>query len=212
MTSRNRLSAVALIAGSMAGLTTMALHPNGRDVVQNALDGGTNTLANAIHALALVAQPLLLAGTLHLTLTLRVRREVAVLGYMFFAMASIAAMIAAMASGFIAPTVASYLGEADVAKQAMLMNVFRYTGVLNQAFAAMYVLFMGMALLLWSGAMLAGRDFSRGLAVFGLVLGALLFAGMLGGKLVLDVHGFGLVVLGEAVWMTWAAARMWRRA
>jgi hypothetical protein len=210
--SSNRLASIALIGGSIAGLVTMGLHPSGRDVIRNGSSGQANTLANAIHALALLAQPFLLAGTLAVTAELRRHRGFAILGYIFFAMASIAAMIAGIASGFIAPGVASAFADADAQNLAMLMTVFRYTGVVNQAFAEAHVMFASAALFAWSGAAYAGREFDRGFAVYGLVIAALLPLGLITGTLQLDVHGFGLVVVGETAWMVWAAAQLWRRA
>src|SRR5712671_3294624 len=101
--SNDRTAAIAIFAGIVCGLFTMALHPTGRDVVHNASAGTSNALVMAVHALALIGQPLLLAGTLQLTL--RLRRDLAVGGYAFFALASVAVVVAVVASGFISPSV-----------------------------------------------------------------------------------------------------------
>jgi hypothetical protein len=210
--STDRSAAIALIAGSAAGLLTMGLHPSGHDVIRNASTGQVNALANAVHALALLAQPLMLAGTLVLTLKLRTRRDIAVVAYLFFAMASITATVAGVASGFLAPDVVSGMAGADAPAQAMMMNMFHYTGLLNQTFAKMHVMFVGIAFFAWSMAMLGGREMTRGLAVYGMIVGVLLPVGVVSGHLTLDVHGFGLVVLAESVWMVWVAAQLWRSA
>ena len=208
----DRSAALAIIAGSLAGLATMALHPTGRDVVQNASAGGTNSLAAAVHWLAIVAEPLVLAGTLALTLRLRAQRDIAIGAYVFYAVAGVRVVMAAIASGLVAPGALRGMRDADEATRALMMSDLHYTGLLNQAFAAVYVVFSAIAILLWSAAILGGggRELPRALAVYGLLLGAVLLLGVASGHLRLGVHGFGLVVLGEAVWMIWAAASMWR--
>jgi hypothetical protein len=207
----DRTAALALVAGSVAGLVTMLLHPTGHDVVRNATAGGTNALNTGVHALALLAQPLVLGGALALVLRLRARRDLAIGAYVFFAMASVAVIIAAAASGFIAPAVVRRIGEADAAARAGMMGALGYTGMLNQAFARIHVMFSSVAILLWSIVMLAGRELSRALATFGIVLGAALLAGVLTGALRLDIHGFGLVVLGQGAWFGWVAWHLWRQ-
>lgn len=215
----DRVAAVALLAGSLGGVVTMALHPTGHDFLRNAAAGEANTLGTAVHVLALLAEPLLLAGTLALTRRLRVGRDgagdVAVGAYVFYAMAAVAILVAAAASGLVAPGVVRGLATADEPTRATMMTALHYTGLLNQAFARLSVLFGGVAILLWSGAMLPsreppGRALPRALAGYGLLLGAALTLGAASGHLRLDVHGFGLVVLGESVWMVWVAAHLWR--
>src|SRR5687768_3345602 len=77
----DRTAALALVAGSLAGLVTMVLHPTGRDVVHGASVGGANVLNAAVHGLAIGAQPLVLAGALAIVLRLRARRDLAVGAY-----------------------------------------------------------------------------------------------------------------------------------
>lgn len=209
--STDRTAATALAIGSLAGLVTMALHPTGRDLAHSA-SGAAYTLATGVHVLAMLTQPLLLAGTLALTLRLRARRDVAIGAYTFFALASVAVVIAAAASGLLAPSFLRGLSRGDDAERAAMMSALHYTAHLNQAFATLFVMFSGVAILGWSWAMLAGRELSRALAIYGLVLGAALLLGPASRHLRLDIHGFGAVVLGEAVWMAWVAAHLWRAA
>jgi hypothetical protein len=209
--SNNRTAAVALIVGSCAGLATMALHPTGHDVIRNATAGESNALVVGIHTLALLGQGLLLSGTLALPLVLHQRRGIATGGYVFYALACVAAILAAGASGFVGPSAVHGLAEADQATRAMMINNLYYTGLLNQAFARIYVLFSASAILLWSFAAVKGRELTRPLGIYGVFLATLLLLGVLGGQLRLDVHGFGLVVLGEGIWLIWAAAQLWRR-
>lgn len=206
----NRSAAFALIAGTIAGLITMALHPTGHDVVANASGGGANALNMAVHSLALFGQPLLLAGMLAVTLQLRASRDLAVLAYICFAFAVAAVMIAAVASGFLAPEMVRGIGDADDVRRTAMLDDLRSTGALNQAFAKVYVVFSGIALMLWSAAILRERTMARGLAVLGALTGVIQVIGVLTGWLRLDIHGFGLVVLLQGIWLIWLARHLWR--
>jgi hypothetical protein len=81
----------------------------------------------------------------------------------------------------------------------MLGNL-RYTGMINQAFAKVYVILAGAAITLWSLAMLAEKARARALSIYGIVLGVVLFVAIALDELPLDIHGFGAVTLGTGVW------------
>ncbi|HSJ65875.1 MAG TPA: hypothetical protein VK922_18480 [Gemmatimonadaceae bacterium] len=207
----DRSAALALVAGSLAGLLVMALHPTGGEVSREAAAGGSMFLVQAVHWLAILAQPVLLAGTLALTLRLRARFAIAVGAFIFFAVAGVVVLIAAAASGLVSPGVLRGMHDAGDAGAAMtVQNFLHYTFLLNQAFARIYVVLGAVAIALWSWAILGGRELPRALAVFGLLLGTALLAGLASGHLTLGIHGFGLVILGQSVWLIWAAAALWR--
>ena len=208
--SPHRTASFALIAGSLAGVATMAMHPTGQDLVRNATAGEANLLVTAAHSLALVGQVLLLAGALALTDRLRARRDLAVGGFVFFACGSVAVSIAGIASGFIAPLVLRGMNAAGEAARLAMMNDLHYTSAINQAFAKVYVMLAAAAFLLWSVAILAGREIHRGLGVLGIVLGSAMLLGLSSGHLRLDIHGFGAVVLGQTLWFMWAALLLLR--
>jgi hypothetical protein len=147
-----------------------------------------------------------------LTLHLRERRDLAVTGFIFYALASMSVVVAAAMSGLVFPAVLRGVQQADAPARVIVTSLLRYTGLVNQAFAAIYVVFTGIAILLWSSAMLASRHLPRALAHYGLVLGVLLVAGVLSGHLALGIHGFGAVVLGVGIWMMWSAHRLWGHA
>ena len=66
-----------------------------------------------------------------------------------------------------------------------------------------------MAIALWSSAIWTKRR-ARGIAVYGWVLAAAAIAGIFSGWLRTDVHGFGMLVFGQAIWFLLVAERMWR--
>ena len=206
-----RSAALALSAGSLAGLLVMALHPTGGEVSREAAAGGSMFLVQAVHWLAIVAQPLLLAGTLALTLRLRARRPIAVGAFAFFTVASVAILLAGAASGLISPGVHRGMHDTgDAGAMTSMQNFLHYTYLLNQAFARIYVVLGALAIALWSWAILGGRELPRGLALYGLLLGGGLLVGRATGQLTLGIHGFGVVILGQSAWMIWAAIALWR--
>lgn len=210
--SSDRSAALALVTGSLAGLVVMAFHPTGGEVSREAAGGGAMTLVQAVHWLGIVAQPLLLAGTVALTMRLRARRAAAIGGLAFFVVASCAVVIAAAASGLISPGVLRGMHAEGSTAMAASENALHYTWLINQAFARVYVVLAAIAIALWSWAIVGGREMPSALGVFGLLLGTVLLAGIASGHLTLGIHGFGLVVLGQGVWLIWGAIVLWRGA
>lgn len=208
--TRDAKAGVALMCGSLAILATMALHPTGADTLHNAGTGAPNTLARAVHALAIAAMPLLLAGMLAVTWRLRERLELAVLAYMAYALGMVAVMIAAAMSGFIATGLADTIPGLMGAVRDGAMQQFHYTGALNQAFAKIYVCLTGSAFLLWSVAMRDTGAFPRALSWLGVVVGVVQLIGIGSGMLPMNIHGFGAVVLAESVWVFWVARVLMR--
>jgi hypothetical protein len=210
-TTRHRTAGAALIAGALAGLVTMAFHPTGQDVVSNATSGGHNVLAVGVHVLAMAGVPVLVAGLLALTALLaRTRESLAYAGFVLYVMASVAVLIAAVASGLISPSLAAGLADADDATRAIIHSQMHYTGDVNQAFAKVYVVASAAAILLWSVAMLRTPVFSRLLAWWGILVGVLLALGMASGHLTLGIHGFGLVMLAQATWLVATGVQLMR--
>lgn len=208
-TSTDRSAAIALLAGTAAGLATMALHPTGHDVVQKASLGMSNVLVTAVHGLAVVGQGLVLAGLLALVQRLRARRDLALGGYVFYALGSFAVIIAAAASGFLSPMTVRGIGDADAAERAMALSSLHYTGLINQAFAKISVLLTGVALLGWSVAIVRDRELDRRIGIYGVVLGSAMLVGIMTGYLRLDIHGYGMVVLGQGLWFVVVARELW---
>jgi len=199
----NRKASLALILGSLAGLVTMTLHPTSRDVLASLAGGGHGNLNKGVHALALLAQPLILMGTLVMTLRFTKQRDLAVAAYVLFAWASIAIMMATAASGFIATEVLA-TGVNQRATPDAVRSALQYTGILNRTFASVYIFFGSLAIMVWSVAMLRANEFSRALAVYGLISGLvsiLVGANSLGRT----IHGFAIVVVSQGVWFLWVA-------
>ena len=209
-TGYNRAAALALLVGSAAGILVMATHPTGRDVVHNASTGGSNALVSLVHAVAIIGEALVLSGALAIVARLDARRDLATAGYVFFALGGVAVIIAAVTSGFLAPATVRGIADVDAVERAGMLNDLHYTGMINQAFVRMSVILTGVALLIWSAAIIATKAFTPGLAVFGIVLAAALLIGVGSGYLRLNIHGYGLVVLGTGLWQVLIAMALWR--
>ena len=210
MTSRNNGLLVTVVGGLLT-LGVMLLHPTGADAVADAGGGGRHVLAlaRAVHAVAIGAIPLLLAGMTALSWRLRARPELAVSALICFALASAAVTVAAAMSGLVAPAVLERLPAAGDPLREVALRQLHYTGLLNQAFAKVYVGLTGAAFVLWTFAMRGDRAFPAALRWYGVIAGVLPLIGVAAGHLRLDVRGFGLVVLLHATWMM--AAAWWAR-
>jgi len=203
----NARAGLAIIIGSVAGLATMAMHPTGHDVIASAAAGDGNLLNVGAHSLAIAGEALLLAAMLAVTARLSSARDLAVTAYVTWALATFCIIVAAVASGFIASAVAADAAELEGAARDLLMNSYHYTGEVNQAFAKVGVSLSGVAIILWSVAMIR-TGFSRALGWYGISFAALVLAGLGTGHLRLDIHGFGAVMIGQSVWMIWTGTLM----
>ena len=115
-------------------------------------------------------------------------------------MASVAVMIAAVASGLLAPGLAGQMVASSGTEHDLAAAFFHYTGSINQAFAKVYVVAASMAILLWSAAILAHGRLARAAGAYGVIVSVLAVLALAIGHLRLDVHGFGAVVLAEGAW------------
>jgi len=91
------------------------------------------------------------------------------------------------------------------------MSALRYTRLINQSFALIYAVLTAAALVIWSSALLLGRDGYRRLAIYGLVVGPLLLVVVVGGILPLNVHGFGVIIGVQGIWCLSVASLLWVR-
>ena len=205
---RGTLGGTAMIAGAIMGLVTMALHPTGHDVARD--PGGQGALTLAVHSLALFGVPLAFYGALVLTRRLSREGELAELALAFYAAAMLATVMAATASGFLAPPLIGRLAGLDGDAGLATAAVLRYNGAVNQAFARILVAASSVAIGLWSIEILRTRLMRRAWGWYGCVVAALALAALLSGHLRLDVHGFGAVVLLQAVWLVAVGAELRR--
>ena len=196
--TRDAMYGGSLIAGALAGMTTMLLHPTGSQLIADVQH--VAPIGLAVHALALAALPVSFFGAIGLTRTLGGDGDAALAALVAYGMASVAVMIAAVASGLLAPALAAQMVATTGADHDFAKAFFQYTGMINQAFAKVFVVAASAAILLWSWAILAHGRLARAAGVYGAIAGVLVLLVVTIGHLRLDVHGFGAVVLTQSVW------------
>lgn len=200
----SRVSA-ALIVGMLGSLVVMALHPTGQDVVASAAAGGRDVVARAVHAFAIGLQPLLLAGYLGLALMLP-SRDLAVLGVVTYAVGTSAVVGAATLSGLVITPLLEQSVTATGTTQEIILAQIRFAFSMNQSLTKVFVALGGIAIACWSIAMKGDARFPAAVRWLGLLVAIVGVGGIAAGQLALDVRGFGLIVLGQAVWTCWVAA------
>jgi hypothetical protein len=184
----DRLSALALIAGSCGLIITMTLHPTGR--VANAQMESMLRLLIAVHALAIACIPVLFLGVWGLSRRLGYSDRIAVSGLVVYALALLAVMNAAVADGLVNPGLFRQFVASAASRQTAdsWRMISRYNFFVNQAYAQVYVAASSVALLLWSVSALRSKSYGRGLGIYGCILGPLTLLALFSGHLSLDAH------------------------
>lgn len=202
---------LALLVATVAMAITMSLHPSGAQLLNDY--AGTASRNLVAHGLALLAVPFTLMGALGISR--RIAREgagaTADLAGLTYLVSNVAVLIAGTASGLIAPAIAQRLQLPDPATEAVWRTLFRYTGIINQSFATLYVVGLAMSVLLWSIGIWRSAAFARWIAGSGALLSVGLLVLLAASRAHLDVHTFGLVALLQGAWMLAVAWPMLRR-
>lgn len=196
---REALGGWSMIAGAVSGLVTMAFHPT---------DAGQAALTLAVHGLALFSVPVTFYGGWVLTRRLSAGGALPELALAFYGVAAVAALLAATASGLLAPDLIARAAGLDDAARAS--GVMYYNHALNQAFAKVLVAGSSIAIGLWSVAITRTRLMRRAAGRLGCVVAALVLLALFSRHLTLDVHGFGAVVLVQAIWLVLVGSELRR--
>jgi hypothetical protein len=193
-----RRSGLALIAGSAGMIITMIFHPTGK-VGPGEVDAMVRMLI-AVHSLALASLPVVFLGACGLTRRVAAADRIEIVALVLYAVASVAVMNAAVFDGLLAPNLIRQIVTATPATIDGWRMVFHYNSMLNQAFARLYAVASSIAIVLWSASILRGGSLGRGVGVYGCVLGPITVIAVASGLLNPDVHGFGLLIFGQALW------------
>jgi len=204
------MCAIALTAGSAGMIITMTLHPTGHDLLAAGRFAAMTQLATATHALGIMSAAVMFLGALGLSHHLGWSDRISIAALALYGLATITIINAAIASGFIAPAIGRRMVDAEAPNTDGWRIAFQYTGLLNQGFATVSVVGSSLAILLWSLSILRRNALSRGVGIYGCAIGPLIIIGVLSGRMRLDVHGFGAVVLAQAIWLVTVAAQLWR--
>ena len=189
-----------MILGSVGGIVTMALHPTGHDLLASGAFDSVARLNVAVHALAIASVPATFFGALALSRRVATPDRLSIGALVVYGYAAVAVLIAAAASGFVAPAVGREMMGASGTAKEFLHAQLDYNHELNQAFAKVFTIGSSGAIALWSIAILRTRALAGWLGLYGLVIGTATIVALVSGHLRLNVHGMGLVVLGQAIW------------
>jgi hypothetical protein len=208
----DRMGGIALIVGTVGTLVVMALHPTGHELAEaGSRFASIARLTAGVHGLAIALMPVSFLGGLALTRRLASPDRLAIMAVVFYGFAMVAGMGAAAVSGFVAPDLVARMVGAEASAAGGWDIALTMSGRLNQAFARILVAASSAAIVLWSAAMLRSRALGRSVAIYGLVVGPAIVGALLSGHLTLDVHGFGLVVVAQAIWLVTVGALLSKR-
>lgn len=209
--STDRLSGLALIAGSSGLIITMSLHPTGK-VAAKQLESMIPMLI-AVHALALACLPVMFLGAWGLSQRVAGRDYLAVTALVVYTFALLAVMNAAVVDGLVTPGLLRQIVAAGGAQSAaegwQMMSYYNF--FVNQGYAQVFVAGSSAAIVLWSVASWRAKVLGRRLEVCGCILGAVTLIVLFSGYLNLDKHGMGVVIFGQAAWFIAAGAMLWRK-
>jgi hypothetical protein len=201
--------AAALGVGVLLAFGVAATHPTGHE------GGDPHALAllsGAVHAIAVFGQALLSFGALAMTRTVwREDHAGAWFAFILFAFGSVAAISAAMMSGFITPLYTTAPAGASAALLDVLHELARLSMRINQAFGFTHQFFVAGAVLVWSLCWPRGGAGAAALQIGGIVagLGSLaLLSWLLYGGHRLNPHMFAVVTIAQALWLLGAAAAL----
>lgn len=207
----NRKAGIALIAGAVGGIVTMAVHPHRADSMTPDQIPHLVVTSGLAHSLAIVSFVVLFLGACGLTRRIAGPDRLAFAGLVVYGFAAVAVMMAAAVSGFVMPHI--LLDEVSDARaaapqwQIVAASIFQ----INQAFAGIFSIGLSAAIVLWSVSIVRNGGLPRWIAVYGCVAAPLFAVLVVVGHVRMDVHGMIVLVLIQAVWYVGAGVVMCRR-
>lgn len=207
----DRKSGIALIAGSLGGVLTMAMHPTGAASLTADQVARLMRASAVPHSLAMVSCVALFLGACGLVRRIAAPDRIAFAAIVTFGFACVAVFIATAVSGFIVPNIWRHMARDVPAAAQQWKMVIDGIFQINQAFANIYSVAVSLAIVLWSISTLRNGGLGRGVATYGCVIGPLIIAAIVIGHLRMDVHGMAAVVLGQSIWFVVVGAQLCSR-
>jgi hypothetical protein len=205
-----RKSGIAIIAGEIGAIITMAIHPVGQASITVEQANRLAIISGFAHSLALVSVLVTFIGAIGLARHLWSDDRYSLAALVTFGFACVAVMIAASVSGFMTPTLLKHMLRDDPSATHQWHIVIDALVQINQAMSKIYSVGTSLAIVLWSVAALRNGGLNRALAIYGVVIAALITILIAAGHLRLDVHGMAIVAFTQALWFVFAAARLYR--
>ena len=206
--SHDPVSGALLVAGALAGVVVLAMHPTGHGLAQDFEPQAR--IGVLVHALAIASVPVVFQGLLGLKRRLG-PSHLATSGLIAYGWAGVAVLTAAVMSGFVSTALIGDMRQAgDETARNLAHGLADYSFLVNQGFAKVYLVSSSVAILLFSAAMLATRRMAAALGAAGATIAALILLLFGVGHLRLDVHGFGIMTIAQSTWFAAAGALLWR--
>jgi hypothetical protein len=205
-----RKSGIALIAGSIGAIVTMAIHPVGGGSITAEQANHLAIMSGVAHSLALVSVLVTFLGAFGLARHLASDDRLSFAAIVTFGFACVAVMIAASVSGFMTPNLLKHMLRDDPSATHQWHIAIDALFQVNQAMSKIYSVGTSLAIMLWSIAALRNGGLSRALSIYGIVISIAITIGIAVGHLRLDVHGMTVVAVTQSLWFLVAAAQLYR--
>ena len=199
-----RKAGLALVAGTLGGFVTMAVHPTSHS-------SNLAIVSGAAHSLALVSVLSLFLGTFGVTRLLNGSDRLAICGLAVFGFALVAVLNAAAVSGFVIPGIMRLMEKASPSAEPQWRIVIASIFQINQAFSRIYSVATATAIILWSAAAMRRGGLPRALAIYGCLVAPIVALLVIAGHLRMDIHGFAIVVVSQGIWFFATGITMVRR-
>lgn len=193
--NKDKVSGIALILGSIAMVVTMVLHPTGHD-----LFAGRIMLTIVVHTLAIASIPVIIYGFLGFSQRVGFENQTVSFAFVLYSFGCVAVLSAGVINGLAAPSLVSRYFDADEATKQSIHLLVTYGGILNSAFAKVFMVATSTAMIFWSIAIFKKSKLARITAIIGIAFALFGIVGILSGHLRTSVHGFGLFIFGQAAW------------
>ncbi len=205
------MSGLALILGSAGSIITMSLHPTGHDLFAPEQLEPMARMTMFVHVLALGWMPTLFMGAWR-DFRGNSSRPAGFRLWLWwmYGFGMVAAMIAAAVSAFIFLNLARQIATGTPAAGDAARILFNYNVEIVQAFTRVLVLMSSVAIVLWSISVVKIRQLGTSLGIYGCILGPVTVIAVFSGHLKLGVHGFGMIVLCQAIWYIAIGVGLWR--
>lgn len=188
----------------------MSLHPTGHDLFAPEQLEPMARMTMFVHVLALGWMPTLFMGAWGLSRQLKSPGRLSIVALVMYGFGMVAAMIAAAVSAFIFLNLARQIATGTPAAGDAARILFNYNVEIVQAFTRVLVLMSSVAIVLWSISVVKIRQLGTSLGIYGCILGPVTVIAVFSGHLKLGVHGFGMIVLCQAIWYIAIGVGLWR--
>jgi hypothetical protein len=153
-----------------------------------------------VHGLLMALNLVLVTGFYGLSRRLGLGRPLVATAMIAYAFGALAMLAAAVVNGFALARFAGRYAELGADPIAGIGPSINAMGSMAAVWAAVGAVGGSAAIACWSARLLAFPGASRIVGALGLLLGAATVAMLVAGALVLDVHGFLLLVASQAAW------------